>query len=126
MAISFISAEDFSLGAAEEKKKDAPLHWGDLEETKIYAVLKLEKVSHPVYGDSYILHLQDQAGEIVKVWGPKRLSSKILEERPNQHNTFVASLGETKTTTAQGTIKRKYKWDITFQYDRNAVPNYLA
>ena len=93
MAISFISAEDFSLGAAEEKKKDAPLHWGDLEETKIYAVLKLEKVSHPVYGDSYILHLQDQAGEIVKVWAPKRLSSINFRREAKAAQLFCGFFG---------------------------------
>ena len=126
MAFSFITTDEFSLGAAEEKKKDKVLHWGELEEGKIYAVLKLEKVSHPKYGDSYIFHIQDQTGENLKVWGPKRLSSKILEERPIHHNTFVASLGFTETETAKGVKKKEYKWDISFKYDRNAVVNYLV
>ena len=124
MAISFMSAEEFSLGAAEEKKKDTIYHWGELEEGKIFVILKLEKIVHPKYGDSYIYHIQDQSGEKIKVWGPKRLSIKILEERPIQHNTFVASLGYIETATSTGT-KKEYKWDISCKYDRNAIANYL-
>ena len=80
MAISFMSAKEFNLGAAEEKIKDTIYHWAELEEGKIFVILKLEKIVHPKYGDSYILHIQDQAGEILKVWGLKRLSSKILKD----------------------------------------------
>ena len=123
-SIKFISEDDFQKGAEEEREKNKVCHWGELKKEVIFVVLKAELIKHKTY-DSYILHIQDKEANQFKVWCPKGLAVKVIDERPPKHNCFISSLGVEEIEGPKG-VSKKYLYDYTYKFDSNAVKDYFS
>ena len=124
-SIKFISEDDFQKGAEEEREENKVSPWGELEGGVIYVVLKAELIKHKTYGDSYILHIHDKETILFKMWCPKGLAIKVIDEQLLKHNCFISSLGVEEIEGAKGAHK-KYLCDYTHKFNSNAVKDYLS
>ena len=91
MATKFISEESFVVKASAAREENYVHKWTELLQGEIFKITHSQQVEGK-FGPSFILDIINEKGEKKKVWTPKRLNDKYVNN-PTK-TVYFTSLGQ--------------------------------
>ena len=118
---AFISQDVFETSVDERKTEEEVTPWKSLPRKVIMKIVLIERCYSTLYGDCYLLHLEDKAGQSYRAWSPTRLIKLIQKDRRPDQNVYITSLGTQKINA----VKSRNEFEVTFFADGNPIANLI-
>ena len=118
---AFISQDVFETSVEERKAEEEVTPWKSLPRKVIMKIVLIERCHSSLYGECYLLHLEDKAGQSYRAWSPTRLIQLIKKDRNPDQNVYITSLGTQKINA----VKTRNEFEVTFFADGSPITNLI-